>query len=408
MDIKPLNKNKTSLAPKLIFREEAYFDLKKMMSSTLARDTEFMCFGTVEKVTERKEYIIDHFYLIPNKENSGAYCEADEERLNSEFYPRFAIPDRRRIRCHCHSHVNMNTSPSGTDAEQGESFAASVSDYFIQLIINHKDMNTANILQSSTGIGFYKVPMYIQIGNHVAKLKEQEKDEIKFFSWSEEKGIDGSTVNIPNGKYEISDGWLNIDDSLFMYMDDQSWYLVGDHMQIDSVSISLHKDAITEDMKKEINEEFTKMVRKKEYKTPSAYQPSKYRSPANSCYWDNENPRDLDYYHGGYSGRSYGGYEYSSELDSEYINGMKTDTKKSESKKKEEKSSDISESELYADFKDFLTPEEAKTKYMEFKKKYPKFSDQQILDLMWSDVWFDHRHDQKISVTRDDLGTKKG
>ena len=366
MEIKKLKKGKRDF-PKVIFREEAYFDLKKMMSSNLAKNTEFMCFGMVEKVTERKEYILSHFYLIPNKNNSGAYCEADEDRLN-DFYSKIPLSERRKIRCHCHSHVNMGTSPSGTDNEQGEDFAESVSDYFIQLIINHKDLNTANVLSTQEGLGYYKVPMYIQIGDYLVKLKDAEKDDFEFFSYSEEKGI--SEINLLDGNYEVINGWLVVDENLYFNIKTKHFCLVGEHFEIEN-KVELKPDAITEEMKKEIEKEFSENVKKKEYY--SSYAPYQYKE--SHTYYGSCNPNP-----------TYGGYVKVDQVSNntkiendEYFNGMITkDTIKGDTRETID--------DFVEDFSSLLTKEQAINEYNRLRKLHPDCSIDDLSNFLWEEI----------------------
>lgn len=358
MEIKRLKKGKRDF-PKVIFREEAYFDLKKMMSSTLAKNTEFMCFGMVEKVTERKEYILSHFYLIPNKNNSGAYCEADEERLN-DFYAKIPLSERRKIRCHCHSHVNMGTSPSGTDNEQGEDFAASVSDYFIQLIINHKDLNTANVLDTQEGLGYYKVPMFIQIGDYVVKLKDAEKDQYEFYCYSEEEGI--KEIDFLDGEYAIHDGWLVLDENMFFNIKTKSFCLVGEYLSIEN-KIELKPNAITEEMKKEIEKDFAENVKKKEY-----YSPSK---PVGQSYC-------REFCYDGYSKVNQFNPTNKIEND-EYFNGMIVkEPDKGDNKKEIE--------DFVNEFSVLLTREEAIKEYTRLRKLHPDCSIDDLENFLWEEA----------------------
>ena len=359
MEIKKLKKGKRDF-PKIIFREQAYFDLKKMMSSTLAKNTEFMCFGMVEKVTERKEYIISHFYLIPNKNNSGAYCEADEDRLN-DFYSKIPLADRRKIRCHCHSHVNMGTTPSGTDNEQGEDFAASVSDYFIQLIINHKDLNTANVLNTQEGLGYYKVPMYIQIGNYIAKLKDAEKDEIEFSIYSEEKGIE--EIDFLDGDYSIINGWLALDENLYFHIKTKSFCLVGDYLTIDD-KVEVKDNVITEEMKQEIEKDFAENVKKKESYSSFSTDSSK---PIGQNYYRN-------FYYGGYQKANQTNTDTKIEND-EYFNGMII---------KDDKKSD--EDAFVEEFSSFMSKEQIINEYNRLRKLHPECSIDDLANFLWEKV----------------------
>lgn len=251
-----------SRAPIVIFREQAYFDILKMMGSTFAKDKEFMFYGFVEEVVNN-QYILDKFVLIPNMKNSGAYCESDEEKY-VEFMQQFSIKDRMRVRVHAHSHVNMATNPSGTDDKEFMEKANSISNYYIQLIVNHKEENTINICDVSTGIKYEQVPQYIQVGKYIySRTKKQ------IFTWDENNKKIGDAVKITDGEYTIKDNQLVFDDVLKYSFTSNSFILDGEKLLLTLNASSIYY--ISDDEEKEVEESFDKLIKKTTYATSSGY-----------------------------------------------------------------------------------------------------------------------------------------
>lgn len=155
--------------PRLIYTSLAYSKMLDLMSSNHASTKEFQFMGTVKK--ENNDYIIEDILLVPNEKCSATYCETDDakypEWLNKTFPE---AKDRKKLRLHGHSHVNMQTNPSGTDEQQIMKLIDMVDDYFIQLIINHKQENTVNIYNKEQNLIYTNVIQYLLIGNIMLNL----------------------------------------------------------------------------------------------------------------------------------------------------------------------------------------------------------------------------------------------
>lgn len=194
--------------PMLLFREQAYCDLVKLLSSKHAKMYEFMFYGLVEPKTNNN-FIIERFNLIPNRNTSCAYCECDEEKYIDWFYKTYNMSERRRVRCHAHSHVYMQTSPSRTDNEEFKSCYEGVNDYYIQLIVNQKHKHTCNIVDHATGLKYNNVQYGIILGDNKYVYWDEE-----LYRWDEEsRSIKDILSLVELGKAAITKKY-NVDDNL--------------------------------------------------------------------------------------------------------------------------------------------------------------------------------------------------
>lgn len=258
MEVKSF-KTIASESPKLVYREYAYWQLKCLMNSEFAKTKEFMFYGLVEKKVGQT-IIVDRFELMPNANCSAAYCEADNEKLAAWMLSSFDDKDRCRIRIHAHSHVNMATSPSGTDNDQILSLANSVSDYYVQLIVNHRNANTCNIYDSKLGLAFNKVDQFILINNEYAYKLNTSVQENPLFTWNEKLcQVKDFKPSIKDGSYQIESNWLELGNHLALNMANLSYVLNGQYLCIDGDEIGIYE---SEDEEKEINALFDKMVKK--------------------------------------------------------------------------------------------------------------------------------------------------
>lgn len=189
---KPLNTIVVNDYPKLIYTTKAYRTLLAMMSTTHAKTKEFMFLGFVEQ--SGKDYIVEDFFLVPQHMCSGAYCETND-RYETWINEAVPLDKRRLIRLHGHSHVNMPTSPSGTDDNQIKELCVNVSNYFIQLIINHNMANTVNIWDKTNNLIYSNIDQYIKINNSLIRVTN--KTSLVF-----------PKFNITDGTYRIKDGIL--------------------------------------------------------------------------------------------------------------------------------------------------------------------------------------------------------
>lgn len=278
---------KETKSPKIIFREQAYFDILKMMGSTFAKDKEFMFYGFVEAVVNN-QYIVDKFMLIPNMKNSAAYCESDDEKY-MEFMQQIPIKDRVRIRIHAHSHVNMATGPSGTDNTEFMEKANAISNYYIQLIVNHKEANTVNICDVATGIKYEEVPQYIQVGDYI-----YDKTKKKIFSWNEETKVIGDEVNISDGNYTIENNQIVFNEVLKYDFKSNTFILDGERLMLVPNQPSVYY--ISDEEVKEVNDLFDKLIKKTTYTAPSTYN---YNQKSTYPYSNDYDDYYSQYYYGG-------------------------------------------------------------------------------------------------------------
>ena len=194
--------------PKIIFTEKAYWDITSLMGSTFAKTKEFACVGLVESASD-DWIIVERFFLCPNTQNSAAYCEINGAKYTEWTLNNFKANERNRLRVHAHSHVNMGVSPSGTDNEAFIDKAKNISDYYVQLIFNHKEEHTINLCDCKTGIKYEGLSEYILIQDYI-----YDRAKKQFFMWNKEDKTLGSSPVISDGNVEIKDNKIQINDIL--------------------------------------------------------------------------------------------------------------------------------------------------------------------------------------------------
>ena len=276
--------------PKVVYREKAYWNVLSLMGSDFAKSKEFACWGIVE-YTSDDTIIVESFHLCPNTKNSAAYCEVDEDKFDqwAQSGKYFPITKAGKLRVHAHSHVNMGVTPSGTDNTQYHEKATSISDYFIQLIFNHKEEHTLNLCDAKTGIKYEGVPEYIQIQNYI-----YDRQLKKFFEWNEEAKEIGKEPVIPDGNVVIKDNAIQINDILSFDFAEKTFVVDGELLKIIPGQGSIYY--ISDDEVKEINNLFDKMIDK-----TSAYVQPKSTQPVST-----------------YNNYKYSGYQYNSDYNSDY------------------------------------------------------------------------------------------
>lgn len=179
--------------PKLIYTTQAFKTLIAMMNTTHAKTKEFLFLGLVHK--EKNDYIVEDFLLVPQQKCSTAYCETDDEAYPQWLAENVPLEQRSLIRLHGHSHVNMGTTPSGTDDTQIKELCNNVSDFFIQLIVNHNMVNTINIWDKTNKIIYNNLEQYIEINGILIKLTSKA-------------AINIPQLKIPDGDYKVKDGCI--------------------------------------------------------------------------------------------------------------------------------------------------------------------------------------------------------
>lgn len=208
-EIKILDKT-SKYCPRMIFREQAYYDMLKLMASNHAKTTEFMFSVLVEKKV-LNTVIVEDVFLMPNIKCSAAYCESDPDRYSEFMHQQYTFEQRHRVRVHAHSHVNMGTSPSGTDNQLFDEKFNDVDDYYVQLIINHNAQDTVNIRDKTIGVEFKKVPVYAEVGDRVINVATGAV----FTKTEDASGVSLTAVTIPtitDGNYEVKNGEIILSD----------------------------------------------------------------------------------------------------------------------------------------------------------------------------------------------------
>lgn len=270
--VKPLNTVVINDYPKLIYTTKAYRTLLAMMSTTHAKTKEFMFLGFVEQ--SGKDYIVEDFFLVPQHMCSGAYCETSD-RYDTWINEAVPLDKRRLIRLHGHSHVNMPTSPSGTDDNQIKELCTNVSNYFIQLIINHNMANTVNIWDKANNLIYNNIDQYIKINNSLIKVTS--KTSLVF-----------PKFNITDGTYRIKDGILLLplegDNCAAYDIQNNSFMLYDDELIITSKAINCFDKEKHDNYIKTLEAQTEDLIEK----------PSVAVTPANYTYGDGF----FDYYYG--------------------------------------------------------------------------------------------------------------
>ena len=286
--------SKSSAYTKIIFREKAYWDILTLMGSEYAKTKEFMFYGLVEKRVENT-FFIEGFKLIPNKANTSVYCESDPDRYIDFMLSNYTAEERKRIRVHAHSHVNMATSPSGTDDKEFLEKANEISDFYIQLIVNHAEKNHLNICDAKNGIKYEEVPQYVQIGDYVFN-----KDEQKIYAWDEEKCLVGEEAYVPNGNVEIKNNRIIINDSLTYDFNENNFILSGELLEMIPGKSSTYFVPTDGSVEKEIKKQFKDLILPSTTNTKSPSTPDTSYSRSN-------------YFKDIYTDYDYGYYDYKKE-----------------------------------------------------------------------------------------------
>ena len=227
--------------PVVVYTEEAFKKMQLFMKSVHSNTLEFMFVGSVR--TKDNYYIIDDFYLPPNKSCSGAYCESGD-KYDEWFFKTFkTVEEKKSIRAHVHSHVNMKAFPSGTDSNQIMDLYKAVSNYYIQIIINKKFENYVAIYKD--GIRYEEVPQLVQINDMV------------FEYISGEKAV--PLCDLADGDYRIKDGMIYIDDNTSYDIYKGDWKVDAGELHYENGAIKYIPKA---EVLGECNKLFTEMIEK--------------------------------------------------------------------------------------------------------------------------------------------------
>jgi hypothetical protein len=247
--------------PVIVYSEKAFRTLMLHMKSTHAQTKEFMMVGSVDR--KDNVFNITNFYLPPNKSCSGSYCESGDS-YDSWFFETFkTIEEKKSVRCHLHSHVKMKAFPSGTDSKQIMELYGAVSDYYIQIIINHDFENYVAIY--TKGLLYEEVPQLIQIGDMLIDFKSLKSASANY--------------GIEDGTYEIKDGQLLFEDGVRYDIKKADWIIESEGLTYSDGKISMIPKA--EELK-DINASFAKMC-------PVTYTSPPYSGSFGGPYYDSYN-----------------------------------------------------------------------------------------------------------------------
>ena len=223
--------------PVLVYSEAAFKTLMLCMKSTHAKTKEFMMVGSVDR--HENIFNIKNLYLPPNKSCSGSYCESGDS-YDKWFFETFkTIEEKKAIRCHLHSHVNMKAFPSGTDGKQIMELYGAVTDYYVQIIVNHEFKNYVAIYER--GLIYEEVPQFIQIKDLLISFEDLKKSSV-------ENGI-------ADGEYIIKNGKIDFEDGVMYDIYSAEWEIKSNGLKYDHGEISMIPTA---DELKTINAEFDK------------------------------------------------------------------------------------------------------------------------------------------------------
>jgi hypothetical protein len=248
--VKQMETVKIDYFPKLIYTTTAFKTLLAMMNTTHAKTKEFLFLGLVHK--ENSDYVVEDFLLVPQQKCSAAYCETDDEAYPTWLAENVPLEKRSLIRLHGHSHVNMGTSPSGTDDVQIKELCNNVSDFFIQLIVNHNMINTVNIWDKTNKLIYNNLEQYIRINDQLLKLNA--KNNIIF-----------PTIKIEDGNYNIKKGFLLLNNGIVLDVQKGFTYIIDDNISVSNCLINpLSIIDKNQTFQKEIDKKMEKYI-KKEY-----------------------------------------------------------------------------------------------------------------------------------------------
>lgn len=282
MEIKTMNKIQKAL-PRIVFLENAYYNMIKLYTAKITETKEFMFIGTVSKVDNKgvKVYTIQDIKLIPQESNSGAYCETDDDRYPAWLHENFpTVQDKMKVRLNGHSHVNMAVNPSGTDDNNIEKMMQYVDDYFIQLIINRRQEIKINLWDKEAGLIFNNCSYFIEVGDTLIKVNDSSTGT-------------GSIVSLPelnaNDFTTTTDKFIFKNNNVYIDVLRNQTFIISDKLiyrpnkPIEAI--------VSENEKKEIEKSFTELL-----KTPKFQSPHQQSFP----YYDDvysEDARDYSYYY---------------------------------------------------------------------------------------------------------------
>lgn len=256
MQIKLLNQN--TREPKLIYTSKAFAKLIDYLNTTHAKTYEFGFMGLVEK--REDNYIVQDVEIHPQLCKTAFY-ETDDAKFPEWLNTTYPRPDQRKlIRLQGHSHVNMQTSPSGTDEEQILKLVDQVQDYYIQLIINQKLVNTCNIYSKELNLIYTNVSEYVIMNDEVLVKIDKQLNIINLQDCLKEPRINKDTQEI-----KFSSGISLKLDSI------QPYYIISDEY----LSINTFDKTITSNTNIDYNKEMNKMCKINTYVSSNSIFPYK-------------------------------------------------------------------------------------------------------------------------------------
>lgn len=264
MEIKAMPNNNKS-TPKIIFSEQAYYDMVSFYTAKITDNKEFMFIGVVDKLKNNVYHITD-IKLIPQTANSGAFCETDDDAYPAWLHETFPnVKDKLKVRLNGHSHVNMAVEPSGVDNQNIERMMQYVDDYFIQLIINRRQEIKINLWDKESGLIFNTCAYFIQIGEALLKIPSSNTAIPELVKLPELKLEDFKPTIYPN---IYSNGTVVIDllSNKTSILTEKLEYKPGMKISV----LTTDTDA------KEIEAQFTKLLKQPKYVTPTYQQSSLY------------------------------------------------------------------------------------------------------------------------------------
>lgn len=186
------------IKPKLIYSEKAFIKIMNYMKTDHAKLKEFGFLGLTVK--ENNDYIVEDF-IIPPQVTASTYWETDDEKY-TEWLNEIPIKDRKKLRLHGHSHVNMATNPSGTDINMLQQLIDNVSDYYIQLIINHRLQNFVKVYDKEKNVTYSSVEQFIKVNDTLLKLTNSTSISLN------------EPIDIKDGAHNIKGGIIKVNKTL--------------------------------------------------------------------------------------------------------------------------------------------------------------------------------------------------
>jgi hypothetical protein len=133
----------------------------------------------------------------------------------------------------------MKAFPSGTDGKQIMELYGAVTDYYVQIIVNHEFKNYVAIYER--GLIYEEVPQFIQIKDLLISFEDLKKSSV-------ENGI-------ADGEYTIKDGKIDFEDGVVYDIYSAEWEIESNGLKYDHGEISMIPTA---DELKAINADFDK------------------------------------------------------------------------------------------------------------------------------------------------------